>query len=145
MYEVIHESEQLVVHWYPERGIMHAMFIGELHPEVSATGYKISNEYLAKYGTEKYRGVVTDFRKVTKFPNANTTVTRNQSKRINQKVDLSGFPIALLVDTLMQEQFVWMVAKVNGTAHRSQIVRTLEDAFVFIDDYRAKQDAAKTS
>jgi hypothetical protein len=142
-YEVLRETEHLVAHWYPKRGLLHAMFIGELLPEVSAEGYKLSGELIAKYGTEKYRAVITDFSKVTKFPNANTTVTRNQSRRINDEIDLSGFPIALLVDTIMQESFVWMIAKGNGTTHRSKIVRSLEDAFAFIDEYHAKQDAAK--
>jgi hypothetical protein len=140
-YQTIYQSANLVVHWYKNRGIIHAAFLGELLPEISAMAYKMSNEFLQKYGTERYRGVITDFRQVTVFPNANTTVTRNQSKQINAKMDLTNFPIALLVDTYMQEKIVWMVAEINGTAYRSKIVRSLEEGFEFIDDYRSQQNA----
>lgn len=139
--ELLHTSDNIDAYWYPTARVLLIIYKGELVPESTFTAYKLGGEIMAKYGVQQLRGVIGDFSRVTRFPNANLTVAHHQSKRLNQSQDLSHVAVALLVSTLMQEKFVWMTAKTNGTDYRSKIVRSMKDAFDYIDTYRKSFDA----
>lgn len=141
--ELLHASDNIDGYWYPTVRVLLVIYKGELLPESTFTAYKIGGEIMAKYGVHQLRGIIGDFSRVTHFPNANLTVVHNQSKRLNQSQDLSHIAVALLVSTLMQERFVWMTAKTNGTTYRSKIVRSMEEAFAYIDDYRKTFDTVE--
>ena len=135
--EILVESDNIDAYWIAEHGVLHVVYKGELIPESTLVAYKTGGELLMKYGEEGFKGIIGDFRLVTKFPNANAVTTRNQSRRYNTQYDLSKLGVAFLTKTMMQESFVKMTAKISNTEHRSKVVASIEDGLTFIAAYRS--------
>lgn len=96
---------------------------------------------------EDVRAFIFDFTAVSKFRRDNTFASKRQSQTVNAVVDLSRIPVALIVDTIYQEQMVVLSLKVNGGEERTKICKSHAIAMTFIDQFHqklAKRDAAET-
>ena len=83
----------------------------------------------------KARGSIYDFRLVTDFTNRNATTTQRESGKLNRNVDMRNHPVALLVNTIFQEQFVKAFMQLTPGDQRKRIVRSEEDALAFIANF----------
>ena len=70
--------------------------------EIYATGIQL----ITRVGVDNLHGIVLDFRRVTRFEKGHMEAVQRESQHANQQFDLSNIPIALVVDTPLQEQIV---------------------------------------
>jgi hypothetical protein len=65
----------------------------------------------------------------------NLTSAQRQSQQFNTKADVSNHPVALLVDTFMQEQILQVELKISPQQDRKRIVRSEDEAYAFIASF----------
>jgi hypothetical protein len=124
--------------WYDEQTqILHVVYKGVLTPDVTAQVYKWLGEVIQQHPQEatRARGSIYDFRQVTGFDSRNLTSAQRQSQQFNAKVDLGNHPVALLVDTLMQEQILRVELKISPGQDRKRIVHSEGEALAFIASF----------
>ena len=86
------------------------------------------------FSEEKFRGGIFDFRDVTNFGIGNMPVAKQASKEVNDLVDLSIFPVALLVKNINQEVKVRM-SMLDERTSRKRVVHSEEEALAFINSW----------
>jgi len=136
--ESIYESDLIDADWLPEHNMLYITYKGELVYESTQRAYQIGGQVLIERGGDSFEGIIGDFRQVTGFPNTNISTVQKNSKQANKQHDMSAFGVALLVENMMQETFVKVTMEVTNTSYHSRIVHSLDEAFEFLQDYRAK-------
>lgn len=93
---------------------------------------------------ETIYALIFDFTAVAKFRRDNTFATKRQSQTVNAVVDLSRIPVALIVDTIYQEQMVLLSMNINKVEERTKICKSHTQAMTFFEEFHqklAKHDA----
>lgn len=130
--------------WLADLRIIHGIYKDPVTGESSSIGYQafITNQGLIG-GLARLRGVILDFREVTRFDNSNLVVTRNQSRAVkSSNLDLKPIAVALLIKTPMQKSFVGLTMQPE---ERTKMVWSWEEALAFINTYRKPFDDAETT
>ena len=69
-------------------------------------------QLLTEIDVKSVRGLVIDFRRVERFDKGNMAAVQRESHTLNHKFDLTYLPVALVVDTPLQEQIVSITNKI---------------------------------
>lgn len=84
------------------------------------------------------RGSIYDFRDVTRFDSLTLSTTQRSSQAINRETELRYHPVALIVRTPFQREYVRLTMKVSPQEDRKKIVESVEDAEKFIAEFCEK-------
>jgi hypothetical protein len=101
-----------------------------------------SIKIITEVGVENIRGIVMDFRRVERFDKGNMATVQRESYNIKNRFDLSRIPVALVVDTPLQEQIVDFTAKVTPDRHLKQLVYSVAEAHTYFDEWHHQQSAS---
>jgi hypothetical protein len=115
--------------------ILFVTYRGILTPASTAVVYSWLNGLIEAHGIREARGSVFDFRMVTNFAVGNLSATQTHSYRLNNEIDLSNHPVALLVHNIYQRAMVKAALNVTPQQERKRIVHTLEGALSFIEHW----------
>lgn len=83
-------------------------------------------------------GSIYDFREVTQFDSLTLSTTQRGSQTVNRDAELRYHPVALIVKTPFQREYVRLTMKVSPQEDRKKIVETPEDAEAFIVEFCEK-------
>jgi len=86
------------------------------------------------FDEDDFRGAIFDFRNVKTFALGNTLTAKQASEEANQILDLSIFPVALIVKNVQQEIKVRMTM-MTGNTRRKCVVYGEDQALVFINEW----------
>ncbi|MBZ0285132.1 MAG: hypothetical protein K8L97_30645 [Anaerolineae bacterium] len=134
------DTPQVKGRFDPEDGILYVSYHGVLTPDVTRAVYGWMGELIAQAGGDisLARGSVYDFRDVTDFDAHNLTSVQRQSAQVQDQANLQNHPVALVVDTMKQEQFVKLFMKLTAQEDRKRIVHSVEGALQFIKLFLAR-------
>ena len=108
----------------------------------STTGlYSRLAQLFTEADVKTIRGLVMDFRRVERFDKGNMAAVQRESHTIHHKFDLSHLPVALVVDTPLQEQIVSITNKVTPEPFRKQIVYSIAEAHTHFDEWHKEHSA----
>ncbi len=133
------ETPQFTAYFEDESGIMYVTYQGVLSPDITAQVYKWMLDAVQTLDVKDIRGGIYDFRLVKDFNKGNLSTANRESRNFNVKVDISHVPVALLVNTFFQEQMVKVSMKIDPGQDRKRIVKSMEEALVFIKEFHRKQ------
>jgi hypothetical protein len=127
------------LHCYNDAATRLTMVIyqGELTPEVTAQAYGWLSKGDPKL-LELVRGCVFDFRQVTAFNVGNLSTVQRKSRELNAGVQQYQIPVAMIVANLYQEKMVRISSQISPGEDRKRIVKSLEAATAFFDEYNKK-------
>jgi hypothetical protein len=131
--------------WYDdETQILHIVYKGVLSPDVTSQMYRWLGEVIQRRPADvvRARGSIYDFRQVTGFDSRNLTSAQRQSQQFNNKVDVTNHPVALLVDTLFQEQILRVELKISPQQDRKRMVHSEAEALDFIANFHPTEEEA---
>jgi hypothetical protein len=133
------ETPNVTAYWDGARGIFYVIYRGILSADVTKEVYQWMTEKVALVKGEEIRGGIYDFRQVTDSNVGNLTTLHRESRNFNVQIDTSQTPIALVVETIHQEQIVRFSMQVTPGHGRKRIVKSMDEAHKFINDYHARQ------
>ncbi len=134
--------------WYDdEQQILHVVYKGVLTADTTAHFYRWLGEIIQRRPAEvvNAKGSIYDFRQVTGFDSRNLTSAQRQSQQFNTKADMSNHPVALLVDTYLQEQILRVELKISPQQDRKRLVHTEAEAYAFIASFHPVDDKTESS
>lgn len=88
------------------------------------------------------QGSIYDFSDVKKFDFENIVTANNASVNLNTRFDMSNHPVALIAKTRPQEDYVSLTMKVTPEESRKRIVKSVEEAEAFIEEFHATRAQA---
>lgn len=134
------DTSQVKGRFDPEDGILYVSYHGILTPDVTRVVYGWLVELIqqANGDISIARGSVYDFRDVTDFDAHNLTSVQRQSAQVQNQVDLQNHPVALVVESMKQEQFVKLFMKLTAQEDRKRIVHSVEGGLQFIKLFLAR-------
>ncbi|MEM9775067.1 MAG: hypothetical protein AAF902_10835 [Chloroflexota bacterium] len=91
------------------------------------------------FNEDDFRGAIFDFRNVNTFALGNTLTAKEASEEANQVLDLSIFPVALIVKNVQQEIKVRMTM-MTGNTRRKCVVYGEDQALVFINEWNRQHN-----
>ncbi|MCU0480514.1 MAG: hypothetical protein MUE54_04795 [Anaerolineae bacterium] len=83
-------------------------------------------------------GSIYDFTDVTQFDSLTLSTTQRSSQAVNRDAELRYHPVALVVKTPFQREYVRLTMKVSPQEDRKKIVDNLDDAQAFIVQFCEK-------
>jgi hypothetical protein len=122
-----------------DTGIGTTTYQAVLLPQHTAEAYQWFAAYLDRIGLQNIRGLIFDFRNVQKFEQGNFQAVKRESKQINTELDLSHFPVALLISNLYQEEMVRVASKITGQEKRIRILHSEEETADFFTEFQKKR------
>ncbi len=135
-------NEKLVsAHYHAETSIAYITYRGELSATESDMAYKWLAGLIEVVGTKALYGEVFDFREVKRFTVENLITAQKRSRRMNIMLNTQDFPVAMVVANTMQEEILRGPMRIVIGNQRKRIVRSMEDAHVFLNEWHAKNDA----
>lgn len=136
------ETETIHAEYDPESKILRVTYKGVLSPEVTNQfyGWLIPVMQNHPHLVTEARGSIYDFRQVKDFKSSNITTARKQSQNASQSGELKNHPVALLVETPLQERMVSVMMKLTEQTDRKQLVYTIEEAQDYIAAWHKKQE-----
>lgn len=137
----------LTGHYDEDKKIFYIFYSGTLDSDNTTNAYTWLFKNGLNLGIESIRAFVFDFTKVTRFQRDNTFAAKRESQTANAVADLSRIPVALIVNTVYQEQMVILSMKVNGVEDRTKVCKSHAHALAFIDQFHqqlAKQDTEES-
>lgn len=137
------ESESIHAEYDNETKILRVTYKGILSPEVTNQFYAwlIPTMQQHPHLVTESLGSIYDFRQVKDFKSSNITTARKQSQNASQSAELKNHPVALVVETSLQERMVSVMMKLTEQTDRKKIVNSIEDAQDFIAAWHKKHEA----
>ncbi|MEO8609832.1 MAG: hypothetical protein ABI690_18210 [Chloroflexota bacterium] len=132
--------------WYDDEiQVLRVAYKGVLSPDVTAQMYRWLGEVIQRRPADVVRakGSIYDFRQVTGFDSRNLTSAQRQSQQFNTKVDMTNHPVALLVDTFLQEQILRVELKISPQQDRKRMVHSEAEALAFIASFHPVENETK--
>ncbi len=114
--------------------ILYIVYQGVVTAETTAQAYGWMMRHATPEIIAWLRGALFDFRKVTRFAVGNLSAVQKKSREINttQRIET---PIAMVVQQVHQEQMVYIGMKVSPNETNKRMVRTVEEATAFFNEY----------
>jgi len=139
------DTEQFSAWYDDETLVLYVVYKGVLSPDVTAQMYRWLGEVIQRRPADVVRakGSIYDFRQVTGFDSRNLTSAQRQSQQFNNKVDVTNHPVALLVDTFLQEQILRVELKISPQQDRKRMVHSEAEALAFIASFHPTEEEAK--
>ena len=141
------EAEQFTAWYDDDVNILYVVYKGVLTADVTAQVYRWLGDAIRRNPAEvsRARGSIYDFRQVTGFDSRNLTSAQRQSQQLNNQVDMSNHPVALLVQTPAQETIIHVELKISPQQDRKRLVRTEEEAYNFIVNFNPVEKKTEAS
>jgi hypothetical protein len=136
------ETENVGASYDAEKGLLFVTYRGVMTPDVTVAFYRWLGELLKTASPEdlmKARGSIYDFRQVKQFAASNISTAQRQSQQVNHAADMSHIPVALITETSLQTEWVRVTMKIMPDQDRKRVVKSMEDAIGFIDNFHAKR------
>ncbi|GAB4321493.1 MAG: hypothetical protein Kow00117_10670 [Phototrophicales bacterium] len=127
----IDEENNIIIGTYGE------ILTADMTAQVYITGLR----FVQKIGAENLRGIIFDFRQVKRFSRDNLPAAQSESYRANRNDTLEHIPVAMIVETPVQEQMVRISMQSTPGKHRKRIVRSREEGYAFITEWHNKTTA----
>ncbi len=123
-----------------ETRILRVKYRGMVTAQVTREVYAwIGRLIVAAHGNVQLAlGSIYDFREVTQFDSLTLSTTQRGSQTVNRDAELRYHPVALIVKTPFQREYVRLTMKVSPQEDRKKIVETPEDAEAFIHAFCEK-------
>ncbi|MFN8371789.1 MAG: hypothetical protein U0694_02785 [Anaerolineae bacterium] len=135
------ETPEFTAYWEETQGVFYVVYRGVLTSSVTHAVYEWTTEFAQVVNVEEVRGAVYDFRQVTDAETGNLAAVHRESRNLNVRVDTSHTAVALIVETVHQEQIVRISMQVTPGHERKRIVKSMDEALKFIDEYHMKHSA----
>ena len=134
------EEDGLDGHFDEATKIVWVIYPKILAPEVTIKMYTWYDQLAQELGGfSAMKGCIFDFRNVRKFHPQNARTAQVESRKINEKYDLSAFPVAFLVKDMYQEQMLRVSMRITQNSSRLRLVFTEDEGVKFILNW--KQEA----
>lgn len=132
------ETDEMFAHYDGVKQILFIQYYRAASAEVTHQAYQWIRDISTKL--TDIRGCVYDFRKVRHFRPDNQSAVTKESEAINEELDFSSVPVAIVVDNMYQEQMVKKTLSNTPQTERKTIVYTFPEAFQFFRDFHDKHD-----
>lgn len=132
-------QEGVTAYFDEKLGISFVTYKGVVSAEVTQALYGWVKDLLPLIGENATRGVIYDFRQVTRFTRDNLHTSRNESNKINQERDMSNHPLTMIVENTYQEQMVKISMQLTPIEERKRIVYSMEDAMDYIEQWHEER------
>ena len=121
--------------------LLKVTYRGVLTSDVTSLMYRWLGRLIstAEGDISEARGSIYDFRELTYIDIANLLAAQQNSTHLNVKFDMRNHPVALVVATNEQRDFVTMSMHVTPEETRKKIVTSLAEAQQFINDFHQTQ------
>jgi hypothetical protein len=128
------DTETVRAEYNAETKILCVTYFGILSPDVTNQyyGWLIPIMQNHPHLVTEARGSIYDFRQVTDFRSSNITTARKQSQTASQSAELKNHPVALVVETPLQERMVSVMMKLTEQTDRKKLVSSVEEAQDYI-------------
>jgi hypothetical protein len=132
-----YECDHFKCYYNSDQGVLYVTYRSIMSPDITRQFYQWLGGMVAKNPEELMRskGSIYDFRQVTNFDNRNLTTVQRESQQFNQQADASNHPVALIVQSKLQEQLVRVTMRVSPQQDRKRIVFSDKAALDFIESY----------
>lgn len=141
------KNEQVQAEYDAEKKILRVTYSGELSSDVTNQFYAWLLPMLQKQPqlVTEARGSIYDFRCVSDFKSSNMTTARKHSQTATQQnMELKKHPVALLVESPLQERMVSVMMLLTRQSDRKKLVYSLEEAEDYISDWHKKDKENST-
>lgn len=135
------KGDDYIARYDDTNNIIYGIYDAVVTPESTVALYIAIAQLLASIDIKTVRGLVIDFRRVERFAKGNMATVQRESYTLNNKFDLSTAPMALVVDSPLQEQIVDFTTKVTPNRDRKQIVFSIAEAYTFFDEWHKEHSA----
>lgn len=125
--------ENVTAYFDVKLGISFVSYKGVLDSDTTKVLYGWVKSLLPLIGENTTRGVIFDFRQVTRFTRDNLHASRQESSKINRQKDMSTHPVALIVGNTYQEQMVTASMQLTPIEERKRVFYNMEDALDYIE------------
>ena len=135
------KTEQIEASFDETQGLLLVTYSGELSSDVTQQfyGWLVGNIQANPEKVVQARGSIYDFRDVTDFRLDNLAALQQGSKDVRQQADPTNHPVALIVNDIYQEGMVKLAMQVTSQQNRKRIVRSHDEAKVFIENWHKEQ------
>jgi hypothetical protein len=123
-----------------EKRIAFITYSGNLTSSDSGAVYSWLHDLMQDIGTENLYGEIFDFRNVNEFMPDNLMDARKKARGLNLRIPLA-FPVAMIVKDFYQEEILRGPMQNVPENTRKAIVRSLEEALAFLDEWHTRQQA----
>ena len=134
------DRQDLTAYFDPTSRLTHVIYRGSMTAKMTIDVYRWIIDFanhLAESERKKVRGSIYDFREVTGFSDYSISTVQRESKQLNFNLDVSKIPVALLVESMMQENMIRVAMKVTAQEYRKRIVFSEEEALAFFEEFHA--------
>lgn len=123
--------------------ILKVTYRGALTSDVTNSVYRWLGRLIRETGGDisEARGSIYDFREINYIDIANLLAAQQNSTHLNVKFDMRNHPVALVVATPEQRDFVTMSMHVTPEETRKKIVETIEAGIQFIEAFHENNKA----
>jgi hypothetical protein len=137
------DTETVRAEYDAEEKVLRVSYFGILSPEVTNQfyGWLIPTMQNSPHLVTEARGSIYDFRQVKDFKSSNITTARKQSQNASQSAELKNHPVALVVETPLQERMVSVMMKLTEQTDRKKLVSSIEEAQDYITAWHKKHEA----
>ncbi len=135
------DERQVTAYYNTTTSIAYITYRGELSAVESELAYGWLSELIEVVGTKALYGEVFDFREVKHFTVENLITAQKRSRRMNIMLNTQDFPVAMVVGNAMQEEILRGPMRIVIGNQRKRIVRSMDDAHAFLDEWHAENDA----
>ena len=132
------ETEQVSAYFDETTQFVYVIYKGKLTTEVTIRLYEWLGEASLIIDRKNIKGSIFDFSAVTDFDTRNLNTAQKESRRANTEIDFSHIPVALVVNTTLQEQMVTLSMKVTPEEHRKRVVKSEAEGLAFIAEWQEK-------
>lgn len=131
------DSETVHAYRDAETDISYITYKGAVDGRTTQAVYEWVKDLLTYIDNTKTRGVVMDFRQVTKFMPDHLSTVRRESRDLN-KAETLVHPVAMVVQNLYQEQMVKVSVRMSERPDHVQFVNSIEEGLAFFADWNAR-------
>ncbi|MCI0709918.1 MAG: hypothetical protein L0154_07120 [Chloroflexi bacterium] len=131
------ETDFVSGYFAEDENILYVTYRHALTPSVTNSMYRWLGRIIkdAKNDISRSIGSIYDFSDVDNIDLADFMNAQVQSVSINVKIDLSKHPVALIVKSEHQEEYVRMLMGVTPQENRKRIVYSVDEAKSFIQEF----------
>ncbi|MDQ7027160.1 MAG: hypothetical protein Q9P44_16565 [Anaerolineae bacterium] len=131
------KTEQIEASFDETRGLLLVKYRGKLLSVVTNQFYAwlMANMKANPEKVTEARGSIYDFRDVTDFEIDNLSAPQQGSKQLTSQSDVTGHPVALIVNDIYQEGMVKLSMQLTEQQDRKRIVKSTDEAVAFIDNW----------
>lgn len=136
------KGENYIVRFDNKKGILYGIYGAIATGEVTARIYMSNLKFVRNVGIENILGMIFDMRRVEEFSRDNLASMQRESFNIDKKYNMSHVPIAIVVDTRMQEQVARMIIGATAGQERKCIVYSLAEAQAAFEEWHSTNSAS---